>query len=139
MVNAQIHQDILYSNQILLSSSINLAIGGVLLYSFVPIMLMFLTYIAVAILAVVAYLIEKKGYAKVVKVGAILAIISIIISASSPAHDKALLMFGSNKMITILDVLMVLGFYAFPAIYLFAFLINGIKKRNASIKSSIRY
>nr|MEB2792432.1 hypothetical protein [Caldisphaeraceae archaeon] len=104
MVNAQIHQDILYSNQILLSSSINLAIGGVLLYSFVPIMLMFLTYIAVAILAVVAYLIEKKGYAKVVKVGAILAIISIIISASSPAHDKALLMFGSNKMITILDV-----------------------------------
>ncbi|MEB2792531.1 MAG: hypothetical protein LRS41_00535 [Caldisphaeraceae archaeon] len=117
----------------IIGSIVSLAIGGVLLYGLVPITLTFLTYIAVAILAVVAYLIEK-GYAKAVKVGAILAIISIIISASSPAHDKALLMFGSNKMITILDVLMVLGFYAFPAIYLFAFLINGIKKRNASIR-----
>ncbi|MCE4608638.1 MAG: hypothetical protein F7B61_06765 [Caldisphaeraceae archaeon] len=117
----------------IIGSIVSLAIGGVLLYGLVPITLTFLTYIAVAILAVVAYFIEK-GYAKAVKVGAILAIISIIISASSPAHDKALLMFGSNKMITILDVLMVLGFYAFPAIYLFAFLINGIKKRNASIR-----
>jgi len=117
----------------IIGSIVSLAIGGVLLYGLVPITLTFSTYIAVAILAVVAYFIEK-GYANAVKVGAILAVISIIISASSPAHDKALLLFGSNNMITVLDVLMVLGFYAFPTIYLSTFLVNSIKRRNTSVK-----
>ncbi|BFH72718.1 hypothetical protein SJAV_06620 [Sulfurisphaera javensis] len=104
----------------LIGSAISLGIGGILLFSIVPFILSIGTIIAVSLFLISAYLIYKDvkiGY----YLGFVLSLLAIISSATSTTHDKALLSFGSSFFISILNILMILGFYIFPLTYIILF------------------
>ncbi len=58
----------------------------------------------------------------------VLAILAIIISSSSGAHVQAFREFGESLYITALDILMILGFYVGPILYIVAFLKDNLKR-----------
>ncbi len=102
----------------LIGSSLALLIGSVLLLGRVPLLLTVGTLIVIGVLLYLAFAIETKKSRGLIKVGVILAFLSVITSSLSPAHLNALSMFGKNTYLTGVDVLMVLGFYAFPLAYI---------------------
>nr|MCL7343648.1 hypothetical protein [Candidatus Aramenus sulfurataquae] len=102
----------------LLGSSIALALGGVLLFGKVPLLLTAGTLVVVVVLFLLAIAIEKSKDKRLIKAGVILALLSIITSSISSAHQEALAQFGKNAYLTELDVLMILGFYVFPLAYI---------------------
>ncbi|WP_246252961.1 hypothetical protein [Acidianus brierleyi] len=106
----------------LLGSSISLFIGGIMLIGKVPLILTISTLIIVIFLIYLAYSINSKKKKALINLGLVLGILSIIISATSPAHFNALKQFGNGYYITILDILMILGFYGFPLAYIIEWL-----------------
>lgn len=84
----------------------------------VPTILSISTFIVVVILLALAFFIYK-GYSIAIHIGGVLGILAIISSATARSHNTALLEFGTSTYITILDILMILGFYLFPAIYIY--------------------
>ncbi len=111
----------------LISSAVSLLIGGILLIGKVPNILTIGTMIVVVALILIAFFISK--YNNLVHVGGILGILAIISSATAPAHNEALLNFGKSAYISILDILMVLGFYIFPAIYIYFWVFAIVKRK----------
>ncbi len=106
----------------LIGSSISLLIGSILLIGKIPLILTLSTIVVVIFLIYLAYLINNKKKKVLINLGLILGILSIIVSATSPAHDTALREFGNGYYITTLDILMVLGFYGFPLAYIIEWL-----------------
>lgn len=119
--------NIIYS-LLLILSGFCLTIGGILLIGKIPYLLTISTFIVVLVLVTLAIMIIR-GYTFSIHLGAILGIMAIISSATSTAHNIALLKFGSSLYITTLDILMVLGFYLFPAIYIFIWISQYVRKR----------
>lgn len=104
----------------LVGSAICFGIGGLLLIHTVPLILSIGTLIAIILFLFTSYLIykgKKIGF----YLGFLFSLTSILSSIVSYAHDKALLEFGSSIFISILDILMILGFYFFPFLYIILF------------------
>ncbi|MBB5253883.1 hypothetical protein [Sulfurisphaera ohwakuensis] len=104
----------------MIGSAIALSLGGILLINKVPFIISLGTLIAVLLFLTSSLLIykeHKSGY----YLGLVLSILSILASATSTTHDRALLAFGSSLYISILDILMLLGFYFFPVLYIILF------------------
>lgn len=117
-------------SKLLIGSTVCLAVGGYLLYGVVPFILTVLTYLVVLVLLALAYLVETGNWvAKII--GALMAVLAIASSSTSPAHLSALARFGSNYTISLLDVLMVLGFYVFPGTYLVFFVSEKVRGSRA--------
>ncbi|MCG3108349.1 hypothetical protein L3N51_00630 [Metallosphaera sp. J1] len=114
---------------LLLGSAICLSIGGYLLLGVVPSILTAMTYVVVIVLLALSYLVEK-GIAWALNLGFILGILAILSSSLSQAHMQALSQFGSSPRITILDALMVMGFYVFPVVYI-VFWVRGRASRKS--------
>uniref|UniRef100_A0A2U9IKP6 Uncharacterized protein n=1 Tax=Acidianus sulfidivorans JP7 TaxID=619593 RepID=A0A2U9IKP6_9CREN len=112
---------------LLISSAVSLIIGGILLIHHVPDILTISTFIVVIILFILSFLI-LKGFKSAIHIGGILGILAIISSSASSAHLTALSQFGSSIYISVLDILMILGFYLFPIIYLYFWVTKLIKK-----------
>ncbi|WP_338599363.1 hypothetical protein V6M85_09800 [Sulfolobus tengchongensis] len=110
----------------LIISIISLFLGSVLLFNTVPRILISGTLIIVAFLVVSLFLINK--YPKVRYVLFFLAILAIVISSFSNAHLQALREFGQSTYITSLDILMILGFYVGPILYIIALLRDNLKR-----------
>ncbi len=102
---------------LLLGSAVCLAIGGYLLLGTVPSLLSVSTYVVVLVLLILSYLIER-GITWALNLGVILGIMAILSSSLSQAHLQALSQLGSSPRITLLDILMVMGFYVFPIAYI---------------------
>ncbi|BBD72079.1 hypothetical protein HS1genome_0468 [Sulfodiicoccus acidiphilus] len=102
-----------------LASAVSVGAGGGLLwfYKLVPEILTIFTALAV-LLVLFAALEIRAGKEWAIHLGASLATVAMITSSLSRAHFRALLQFGRAPVITVLDVLMVAGFYVFPAAYL---------------------
>jgi hypothetical protein len=83
----------------------------------VPLGLTISTYVVILVLLVLTYLVER-GNRIAEGIGALMGVLAIVSSSLSQAHLSALLQFGSDLHLSLLDVLMVLGFYVFPATYL---------------------
>ena len=113
----------------LIGSAISLGIGGILLLHVVPFLISLGTLVAILLLLLSALLIAKN-YKVGEYLGLILSILAILASATSSVHDEALLKFGTSLYISILDILMVLGFYLFPVLYIALF----AKKLKRSMK-----
>ncbi|BDC18174.1 hypothetical protein [Acidianus sp. HS-5] len=111
----------------LVGSAVSLFIGGILLIGKVPSILTVGTMTVVVILIALTFLISK--YKILVHLGGILGILAIISSATAPAHNEALLNFGKSAYITVLDILMVLGFYIFPTIYIYFWVFAVIRRK----------
>lgn len=88
-----------------------------------------MTYVVVIVLLALSYLVEK-GIAWALNLGFILGILAILSSSLSQAHMQALSQFGSSPRITILDALMVMGFYVFPVVYI-VFWVRGRASRKS--------
>lgn len=104
----------------LLGSAICLGIGGILLFHVVPLLISLGTLVAVIVLLLTSVAIAK-GFKTGEYVGLAVSILAILGSASSTTHDNSLLKFGTSLFISVLDVLMVLGFYIFPVLYIILF------------------
>ncbi|QKR00452.1 hypothetical protein GWK48_08770 [Metallosphaera tengchongensis] len=107
----------------LLGSSICLIIGGYELLGTVPLLLTVLTYSTTVVLIALAFFIER-GNQLAIKIGVVLGILAIGSSTASSAHLEALSQFGSDVKISVLDLLMVMGFYVFPGLYILTWLYN---------------
>ncbi|QCO31196.1 hypothetical protein DFR88_03655 [Metallosphaera sedula] len=83
----------------------------------VPSLLSVSTYVVVLVLLILSYLIER-GITWALNLGVILGIMAILSSSLSQAHLQALSQLGSSPSITLLDILMVMGFYVFPIAYI---------------------
>ncbi|ARM75070.1 hypothetical protein [Acidianus manzaensis] len=114
---------------LLILSSISLVLGGILLIGHVPYILTISTFVVVVILISLSFLI-LKGYKIAIHIGGLLGILAILSSSLSEAHLQALLQFGSSAYISILDILMILGFYLFPIIYLYFWISQFIRKNS---------
>ncbi|QIW25102.1 hypothetical protein EWF20_13795 [Sulfolobus sp. S-194] len=104
----------------MIGSAIVLSIGGILLINKVPLIISLGTLIAV-LLFLISFLLIYKEYKAGYYLGLVLSILAILSSVTSTTHDKALLAFGSSLYISILDILMLLGFYLFPVLYIILF------------------
>lgn len=115
----------------LVGSAASLAAGGALLYanSLVPPQLALGGLAASALLLVLAACVWRQSRAAV-EASTVLAAISIVSSPFIAAHRKAMLGFGSNSLLDVLDVLQILGFYVFPATFL-ALRLSGLRRRRA--------
>ncbi len=93
--------------------------GGFLLwyYGLVPVALTYATFAAVLAVAIDAIFV-LRGSRLALNFGLILSLAAIISSAASPAHLSAMLRILDGGIITVLDVLEILGFYLFPLLYL---------------------
>jgi len=116
-----------YSIAYILGSAISLLIGSILLIGRVPIVLTIGSIIVVIILSLSAALI-LKGYKSPRVVVLVIMLLLIISSTASPAHLSSLALFGSSIYITVLDTLMILGFYVFPILYIIDFLYSSLRK-----------
>ncbi|MEM3270816.1 MAG: hypothetical protein QW157_03155, partial [Metallosphaera sp.] len=90
------------------------------------------TYVVVVVLLTLSYL-AWRGNQTAINTGLVLAVLAIISSTSSQAHLTALSEIGDNLRITLLDVLMILGFYLFPGIYIVVRLKEMLKRRRALV------
>lgn len=116
-------------------SAICLVIGAVLLrfFSLVPLYLTETTIIAVFAILIVAHFV-RKGYTLAANVGLVLALLSIIVSAVSPGHDAAILKIFTDPVLTVLDVLEIMGFYLFPL----AFIVLRLAKNESFSRKKFR-
>ncbi|BDC00165.1 hypothetical protein [Saccharolobus caldissimus] len=111
----------------LILTIISLTLGGFLLLDKVPIFLSIGTFSIVVILIVSLFLIDKITIIKYILL--ILAILGIIVSSLSNPHIKALEEIGKTLYISTLDVLMVLGFYVGPTLYIISIIKENLKRR----------
>lgn len=104
---------------LLVASSLSLTAGGALLYAdmLVPPPFVAGGFAVSAVLLVLAYFVWRSSRLAT-DVSTALAVVSLALSPFIPAHRAALLGFGSDPLISTLDVLQALGFYVFPAIFL---------------------
>jgi len=104
----------------LIGSAISLGIGGILLLHVVPFFISLGTLVAILLFLFSAFLVSKN-YKTGEYLGLLLSVLAILASATSTTHDNSLLKFGTSLYISVLDVLMVLGFYIFPILYIVLF------------------
>ncbi|MEM0169287.1 MAG: hypothetical protein QXR57_03830 [Metallosphaera sp.] len=117
---------------LLIASSVCLSLGGYFLLGVVPPVLSLTTYVVVVVLLTLSYL-AWRGNQTAINTGLVLAVLAIISSTSSQAHLTALSEIDDNLRITLLDVLMILGFYLFPGIYIVVRLKEMLKRRRALV------
>lgn len=100
-------------------SSIFVTAGAVLLryYDLVPVSLTYLTSGAVVIVMITSIPVHRRNRFAI-NFGVILSAAAIISSASSLSHIEAMLRILDGGLITVLDILEILGFYLFPLLYL---------------------
>ncbi|QGA55165.1 hypothetical protein GFS03_11570 [Sulfolobus sp. E5-1-F] len=110
----------------LILTAISLLIGSIMLLNLVPRILTIGTLAIVAFLIISLFTINKYAVLKYILL--ILAILAIIISSSSKAHIQAFREFGQSLYITTLDILMILGFYVGPILYIVALFRDNLKK-----------
>ncbi len=108
-------------------SIISLIFGGILLLGKVPIILSIGTFSIVSLLLVLLILLNKFTITKYILL--FLALLAIIASSVSTAHLNALEEIGSSEYITVLDILMILGFYVGPILYILSFIRENLKRR----------
>lgn len=116
----------------MLLSSFFVAIGSYLLrvYSLVPVTLTYAT-IGSVILVLITSIFVHKGSRMAMNFGVILSVAAIISSLSSPAHLRAMTEILNGTIISVLDVLEILGFYLFPILYIFERFRRKIVSRNS--------
>ena len=104
---------------LMVASAVSVSAGATILriYSLVPFPLTYATIAALLILAVTAYYVFK-GSGKAMNFALVLSVPAIISSLSSPSHLSAMADIYKGGIIALLDVLEILGFYLFPAIYI---------------------
>ncbi|MEM0011793.1 MAG: hypothetical protein QXY87_02550 [Saccharolobus sp.] len=110
----------------LILTAVSLLVGSIMLLNFVPRIFTVGTLVIVVFLITSLFLINKYRFLKYILF--ILAILAIIISSSSGAHIQAFREFGQSLYITVLDVLMILGFYVGPILYIIALLRDNLKR-----------
>lgn len=105
--------------------------GGYLLWnnSLVPPILTLATVMAVLVVLLTAFFVFR-GSRAAMNFGVILSIAAIISSLSSTAHLHSMALIFNGGLITVLDILEILGFYLFPALYIY----SRIKTRNVGVK-----
>jgi hypothetical protein len=103
---------------LLIGSAFSLLIGAFFLaiYSLVPDYLVETTLVAVIALYILAYYVSR-GKIVAINVSTILGIAAPIISAVIPTHLGVLENIGSGGLIGFLGVLQLLGFFAFPIVF----------------------
>ena len=123
-------REYLVMSSLMWASCFFLAVGSVLLtfYKLVPQSLTVATGVAVILVALTSIFV-MRGRKWAVHLGALLGLLAILISSSSNAHRTALTQIGTNPTITSLDVLMIGGFYVFPAIYIIIWLGMMVRSR----------
>ena len=83
------------------------------MYSLVPLSLSAVTVLTVCVLVTLSWFVQR-GSSVALNLSTALGVLSVIVSLIIPAHAAALDQFGSSPLLTILDALQLLGFYAFP-------------------------
>jgi hypothetical protein len=119
---------------LLVASVLCLALGAFLLYYFdlVPIFLIELTFAVVAVLLILAMLVERKNLIAVY-VGTALGVIAPLFSLSTPAHVTVLLTLGrAGILLDLLGILQLFGFYLFPITYVILSVVYHRRIVNAS-------
>ncbi|MEM3268993.1 MAG: hypothetical protein QXZ61_00880 [Saccharolobus sp.] len=111
----------------LILTIIALTFGGFLLIGKVPLFLSIGTFSVVIILLVSLFIMDRYNVVKYVLF--VLAIGAMISSSTSIAHIRALEEIGQSNYITILDILMILGFYVGPILYIVGLVKENFKKR----------
>ncbi len=103
---------------LLIASAVCLTLGGILLYYYqlVPDVLVVTTLVAVVILLTLSRFVAR-GNANAINISTILGIIAPIMSYFTPSHVGVLEQIGTGGIISLLGILQLLGFYAFPIIY----------------------
>ncbi|MEM1645089.1 MAG: hypothetical protein QXL96_04330 [Ignisphaera sp.] len=112
----------------IIGTAISLLIGSILLIGKVPLFLTIGSFIVVGALIVFTFLI-LRGKATFGYVTLAVMILLIISSSISNAHLAALQSFGSSLYIIVIDILMVLGFYIFPILYIVTFISLKLRDR----------
>lgn len=115
----------------MVASAVTVSVGGFLLwyYSLVPVILTYLTGTAVLIVMVTANSV-RRGSVFAMNFGVILSIAAVVSSASSYAHLQAMSEIFHGGIISLLDVLEILGFYVFPLLYISEKLLHSMRNRN---------
>ena len=111
----------------LIGSIITITLGAILLYSHVPLIITIGSMIDIGILSLTTYLLYK-GVKYAETLGLAISLLQIVGNSLDPVHMKALLSFGSSIYISVLDVLMILSFYAFPLLYILLFINSRIRR-----------
>ncbi|AHC51536.1 hypothetical protein SUSAZ_05970 [Sulfolobus acidocaldarius SUSAZ] len=112
----------------LIGSGLSLLIGGYLLYKIVPVFLSIATFTLVVVLFIMSYLVRVSRFA--INVGFVIAILGILVSSFSPAHDRALIqLFDGSMYLVSVDILMILGFYLFPILYIINWIFDFVSSR----------
>lgn len=95
------------------------SVGALLLHvnSLVPVTLTYATTGAVIILAVDAAFVYRDSRLAI-NLGVVLSIAAILSSLASPAHLHAMTEIMGGGLISLLDILEILGFYLFPVLYI---------------------
>lgn len=121
----------------MIASGVSVSAGAIILryYGMVPIALTYITATAVCVLGITAYLV-LGGSERAVNFGVILSILAIISSASSPAHLSAMKEIFHGGLTGLLDILEILGFYLFPAVYIISWLRQRNRVRSRNKKTS---
>ncbi len=78
-----------------------------------PLSLSAVTVLTVCVLVTLSWFVQR-GSSVALNLSTVLGVLSVIVSFLIPAHAAALDQFGSSPLLTILDALQLLGFYAFP-------------------------
>lgn len=107
-------------------SSIFVAWGAYLLRknSLVPLELTLATSLAVFIVLLTAFFVFS-GSRLAINLGIVLSVAAIASSLSSPAHLHAMSQIFNGGIISLLDVLEILGFYLFPILYIYTRITGG--------------
>jgi len=102
----------------LIASASSLTFGGLLLYYYalVPTILVETTFVAVVILFILSYFVAM-GNVYSINIATILGVIAPIMSYFTPAHVGVLEQIGTGGLISLLGILQLLGFYAFPILF----------------------
>ncbi len=101
----------------LVGSALSLGLGGLILLGKVPVIISIGTLIAVLVLLTLTVLSTRKAF---ILVSIIIGVVEILTSVTSGAHAMALSKFGSSLFFSIVDILMILGFYLFPSVTIIA-------------------
>lgn len=132
-------KDSLFLSSFMLASSAFVSIGAFLLryYSMVPVMLTYLTAAAVLSVLITSFFVHR-GSRLAMNIGVILSALAILSSLSSISHLEAMTRIFRGGLITVLDLLEILGFYAFPLLYIFYWAVAARKRgpKSTGLKES---
>lgn len=113
---------------LVLGSAVALSIGGVSLAGRVPALLTLGTFSVVVVLLILKVALDR-GYRWSESIGVVLSVLAILVSASSPSHQNALL----RETFSLPVMMMVLGFYLFPGVYLSVWIYRKIRKKSEDV------